>query len=362
MVGREVFTFTEEQAKDVLYSGDALINEASIHALLAGPALAICLRSLDEVDVVALIRKILYEDSLIQPADSDDKKSVRLAKTAFEHYKTFSPTREQIMQKRRDERIMRIEEKKEKRARILAEMQRLAHQRREEAIEAKKNTLEQKKMELLKTGKLAELDQLKAEAEEDEDVDVEIPEELSEEEEEEEVVEDPDEYFPPPGLPIPGFYSPPNDVAKANGLAILFPGIVQEYVKPTEEFLPPHVLVMLHIHKRHKSIEHMTPFKYGILHMGIFQANTPFDAKHVAYSVKQFDSMDISIVDDLKLCFMVSTKVDVPLLELMELNPLHVSRDTTAGEDECAAMFKVDYGDTYPEFEDFDKEDDVNIT
>lgn len=50
---------------------------------------------------------------------------------------------------------------------------------------------------------------------------------------------------------------------------------------------------------------------------------------------------------------MVSIKVDLPLLELMDLNPLYVSRDSDYGEEECAAMFPVDYGDDYPEFEDF---------
>lgn len=39
--------------------------------------------------------------------------------------------------------------------------------------------------------------------------------------------EDADEYFPPPGMVIPGFYAPPDDIAKANGLAILFPKVRQ---------------------------------------------------------------------------------------------------------------------------------------
>lgn len=47
MVGREEIQMTPEMAKDVLYAGDAVINEASMQALFAAPALAICFRLLD---------------------------------------------------------------------------------------------------------------------------------------------------------------------------------------------------------------------------------------------------------------------------------------------------------------------------
>lgn len=47
MVGREEIQLTKEMADDILYAGDAPINEASMHVLLSGPALAICFRLLD---------------------------------------------------------------------------------------------------------------------------------------------------------------------------------------------------------------------------------------------------------------------------------------------------------------------------
>lgn len=34
-----------------------------------------------------------------------------------------------------------------------------------------------------------------------------------------------EEYIPPGGLFVPGLYSPPNDLAKANGLAFFFPKV-----------------------------------------------------------------------------------------------------------------------------------------
>ncbi|XP_049877254.1 uncharacterized protein LOC126374608 [Pectinophora gossypiella] len=327
MIAREELQLTEEEALDILYSGDAPINEASMHTLLSGKALAICLQTLDPVNMVALVRRILYEDN-IKNLDENHRASIQSI-SAFDYYKTYSPTREEIWKKRKEERKLQWEDEKIRHARRYSEMLRLARQAREEAIEAKKVAKEEKKLELLKAG-------------------------FEELPEQEEVVEDPDEYFPPAGLPIPGFYSPPNDIAKANGLALLFPKLVEDRVVPTSEFLPPHVLVMVHMYRRHKVIEHIAPFTSGIIHMGIFKASTPYDAKHIAYSVKQFDAMEVNIsLDDLKLCFMVTTKVDMPLLELMDFSPIHVSRDTVIGEEECAAMFPVDYGDEYNELEDF---------
>lgn len=52
-----------------------------------------------------------------------------------------------------------------------------------------------------------------------------VPQKLEDEEDCLSVEEDPDEYFPPPGLLIPGFYAPPNEIAKVNGLAMLFPKV-----------------------------------------------------------------------------------------------------------------------------------------
>lgn len=63
--------------------------------------------------------------------------------------------------------------------------------------------------------------------------------ELSDEEEESSEGEKDYEYFPPAGLLIPGFYAPPNDVAKTNGLAILFPTVRVKYcvTSPLAQFV-----------------------------------------------------------------------------------------------------------------------------
>ncbi|XP_063830431.1 uncharacterized protein LOC135079754 isoform X2 [Ostrinia nubilalis] len=302
-------------------------------------------------DLNTLVRKILYEE--IPQIDNEKLLSDQPPrKTAFDRYKSYSLSKEEILQLRREEKIKRQEEELMKRARRLSEMQRLARQAQDDAVEAKRLEKEQRKLQLLKAGNLNALDQIDEEPEDE--IDIVIPEELPEEIEEESEEENDDEYFPPAGLLVPGLYAPPNDIAKANGLAILFPRLVMECVTPQPEFLPPHVLVMLAIGQRYTAVEAMQRHKNAIIHMGIFKATTPFDAKHVAYSVKQYDQLDMAVNEsELRIAFMVSIKIDLPLLELMDLNPLYVSRDSISGEEECAAMFPVGYADEYPEFEDF---------
>ncbi|XP_045777422.1 uncharacterized protein LOC123875566 isoform X3 [Maniola jurtina] len=308
MVGREEIQLTKEMAYDVLYAGDAELNEASLHMLLSAPALAICFRLLDtEKHFVSLVRRILYEE--VAPIDeSEPLEDQHALKTAFDAYKTYSPSRDEILQKRREDRLRKKKEVVEKRARRLSEMQRLARQAIEDAIQAKRAAKEQRKLELLKTGNLLALENLKLEYDDDE-------------------------------------------------VDILIPKLVLENVTPEPEFLPPHVLVMMAMEKRYKAIAAMSKYKKEILHMGIFKATYPFDAIHVAYSVKQFDAMQkikTYILEKLRLAFMVSIKCDLALLELVDLGPVYVSRDSIAGEDECSALFSVDYADHYPEFEDFE--------
>ncbi|KAL4703044.1 hypothetical protein ACJJTC_006654 [Scirpophaga incertulas] len=111
---------------------------------------------------------------------------------------------------------------------------------------------------------------------------------------------------------------------------------------------------MLDVSQRYNAVNVLRKFKSYIIHMGIFRATRPYDAVHVAYSVHQYDRLDLSIDESiLRLVFMLSTESDIPLLHLMDLKPLHISRDPEAGEDECSAVFPIDYAETYPEFEDF---------
>ncbi|VVC93664.1 unnamed protein product, partial [Leptidea sinapis] len=231
MVGREEIQLTEELALDILYDGDAPINEASIHMLLSAPALAICFRLLD-------VDKHFIPP--IDPAKKPDEQPPQ--KTAFDMYKMYSPTREAIFQRRREQLQKMKEESLYKRARRLSEVQRLARQAIEEAKAERQMRKEQRKLEILKIG------------------------DLSDEEEDFTFVENETEYFPPPGLLIPGFYTPPNDIAKTNGLAILFPKLVAEHVTPEPEYLPQHVLVLLDISKRYKALNAMAKYKPLILH------------------------------------------------------------------------------------------------
>uniref|UniRef100_A0A2H1W9V3 SFRICE_028784 n=1 Tax=Spodoptera frugiperda TaxID=7108 RepID=A0A2H1W9V3_SPOFR len=309
MIGREEIVISEDKVADIFYAGDAPLNEASLHKLKSGPVLAICFRLLN-ADVNFVFRRILYEE--VPPYDeTQDSQSLRSLKTAFDRYKTYSPSKEDVWRQRREEEEHRRQEEKKRQARFLSETRRLAREAALEASEAKKKEKEQRKLELLKTGagnalvtpmvfkvsmgggdclpsvikslmprwssgrkcdcrtrglgfdsrvgqsttglfsvfrkflsgtesgiessiwqyhllhgtyntngeNLTQSERshwmilLSQEKIFQEDL----------EEEEEEFVIDENEYFPPAGLLIPGFYAPPNDIAKANGLAVLFP-------------------------------------------------------------------------------------------------------------------------------------------
>ncbi|KAH9641499.1 hypothetical protein HF086_017835 [Spodoptera exigua] len=358
MIGREEIEISEDKVADVFYAGDAPLNEASLYKLKSGPALAICFRLLNtDVHFVSLVRRILYETIYPPRDEAHDSESPWSPKTAFDRYKSYSPCKEEIWQHRKEEKV---ERKAGNLISLLPSREAII-----EAIEASKNEKEQRKLQLLKTGNLEALAALNEKS----DLNLAtLASELSvvrlvlrlfvtlcNMEEEEEFVIDENEYFPPPGLLIPGFYAPPNDIAKTNGLAVLFPKLVRERVTPNPEFLPPHVLVLLEINKRYKAIETIAPYKHAIINMGIFEALSPYHSVHIAYTVKQFDTLDISSLnlDKLRLAFMMSMEVDVPLLHLMDLNPVFVSRDCATGEEECAAMFPVNYADDYDQFEDF---------
>ncbi|CAH0696063.1 unnamed protein product [Spodoptera exigua] len=289
MIGREEIEISEDKVADVFYAGDAPLNEASLYKLKSGPALAICFRLLNTDVHFVSLVRRILYETIYPPRDE-----------AHDSESPWSP--------------------------------KTAFDRYKSYSPCKEEIWQHRKEE--KTFK-------------DDTAD--------EEEEEEEFVIDENEYFPPPGLLIPGFYAPPNDIAKTNGLAVLFPKLVRERVTPNPEFLPPHVLVLLEINKRYKAIETIAPYKHAIINMGIFEALSPYHSVHIAYTVKQFDTLDISSLnlDKLRLAFMMSMEVDVPLLHLMDLNPVFVSRDCATGEEECAAMFPVNYADDYDQFEDF---------
>ncbi|CAG9795502.1 unnamed protein product [Diatraea saccharalis] len=191
------------------------------------------------------------------------------------------------------------------------------------------------------------------------------PDELEEEKVEEEEVFHSDvsvegeEYIPPGGLFVPGLYSPPNALAKANGLAYFFPKIVQELVPIESEFLPPHVLVMFSADKRHDVQEIINQFPDEILNAGIFVGDDPMTAEHIAYTIKQYDKM-VRLRKHLdRVAVMVSRKRSLPLLQLAGLNPCYISSDNTSGERDCLAMFPVGYGDDY-EDEESVKEEEIS--
>ncbi|XP_052755972.1 uncharacterized protein LOC113521793 [Galleria mellonella] len=359
---KETFQLTEETVKEALYMSDVDPNEACLHALLKGEVLVVRFKMFDtdNRDFVKLLRHALYEEIPVLKEDVPPEKQVPPI-PAYKRYATISKTAREVRRDRYEAKMQKLREEKEERERLAAEQARLAREAEEERERLEKQRQEEERMARIQAGLPAEPEPVvtgeEVEGEEAEHVDTEVVEEAEEEqekvEEEEEfhsdvTVED-EEYIPPGGLFVPGLYSPPNELAKANGLSFFFPKLVQDLAPMETEHLPPHVLVMFSVDKRHEVQDVINQFPQEILATGLFVGEDPYTMEHVAYSIKQYDKMERLRKHKDRLALMVSRKRSLPLLQLAGLNPCYISSDVASGERDCLSLFPVGYGDDFEE-------------
>ncbi|CAG5043069.1 unnamed protein product [Parnassius apollo] len=318
---KELVQLTEEGVKEVLYMSDVEPNEACLHALMDGEVLVVLFKMFDtdNRDFVrirvpssglviskifyirlGLLRHALYEEIPVPKEDVPPEKQVPLV-PAYERYAAVSKTAREVRRERYEAKMQKLREEREERERLAAEQARLAREAEEERLLKEKQRQEEERMARIQAGLPAdpepeapneevaeEVVEEKVVAEEvvkeevvEEVVEEEVVrEEPTEEEAEQEKVEEEEEfhsdvsvegedYIPPGGLFVPGLYTPPNDLAKANGLAFFFPKLIQDITASQleSEFLPPHVLVMFPIDKRHEVREAMQQFPADVLYV-----------------------------------------------------------------------------------------------
>ncbi|CAG9136468.1 unnamed protein product [Plutella xylostella] len=151
-----------------------------------------------------------------------------------------------------------------------------------------------------------------------------------------------EEYIPPPGLFIPGLYTPGNHLARANGLAFFYPKYISRIAPIESEKLPPHVLVMFPVERRAELQDLLETYKDEILNIGVFAVeNDLSQAEHVAYSIRQYNKMDRPMKHKECVALMVSAARSLPLLQLGARGPGYVSGDAGAGERDCLRMFSI---------------------
>ncbi|XP_045502151.1 uncharacterized protein LOC123699273 [Colias croceus] len=373
VAAKETFIITEEGAKEALYMSDVEPNEACLHALMNGETLVVVFKMFDtdNRDFVKLLRHALYEEIPIPKEDVPPEKQVPPI-PAYERYASISKTAREVRRERYEAKMQKLREEKEERERLAAEQARLAREAEEERQRIEKQRQEEERMARIQAGLPADPEPQETgeevEVEETEKAETEQgdnPEEEEKVEEEEEfhsdVSVDGEEYIPPGGLFVPGLYSPPNDLAKANGLAYFYPKIVSELATIESEFLPPHVLVMFSIDKRQDVKEIMDQYPEDILNYGIFIGDDPYSAEHLAYTIKQYNKMERVRKHKDRLAIMVSRKRSLALLQLAGLNPCYISSDVASGEKECLTMFPVGYGDDYFEEESVQEEEVTEV-
>ncbi|XP_038211388.1 uncharacterized protein LOC119831890 [Zerene cesonia] len=373
VAAKETFIITEEGAKEALYMSDVEPNEACLHALMNGETLVVVFKMFDtdNRDFVKLLRHALYEEIPVPKEDVPPEKQVPPI-PAYERYASISKTAREVRRERYEARMQKLREEKEERERLAAEQARLAREAEEERQRLEKQRQEEERMARIQAGLPADPEPEETgeevEGEETEKAETEQednPEEEEKVEEEEEFHSDVsvegEEYIPPGGLFVPGLYSPPNDLAKANGLAYFYPKIVSELATIESEFLPPHVLVMFSIDKRQDVKEIMDQYPEDILNYGIFIGDDPYSAEHLAFTIKQYDKMERVRKHKDRLAIMVSRRRSLALLQLAGLNPCYISSDVTSGEKECLTMFPVGYGDDYFEEESVHEEEIAEV-
>ncbi|XP_050357836.1 uncharacterized protein LOC126778391 [Nymphalis io] len=362
VAAKETIHITEEGVKEALYMSDVDPNEACVYALMKDEALVVLFKKFDndDRDFVKLMRHTLYEEIPVPKEDVPPEKQVPPI-PAYERYATISKTAREVRRERYEAKMQKLREEKEDRERLAAEQARLAREAEEEKQRIEKQRQEEERMARIQAGLPAEPEPVAGEeaveGEETEVADTEVTEDyekLEEEIEEEfhsDVEVEGEEYIPPGGLFVPGLYSPPNILAKANGLSFFYPKIVSQITPIESEYLPPHVLVMFGIDKRHEVKEVMEQFRSEILNYGIFIGDDPNTAEHLAYTIKQYDKITRVRRHKDRLALMVSRKRSLPLLQLAGLNPCYISSDVVSGERDCLTLFPVGYGDEYEEEE-----------
>ncbi|CAB3251038.1 unnamed protein product [Arctia plantaginis] len=370
VAAKETFQLTEEDAREAMYMSDVDLNDACLYELLKGEILVVLFKMLDTDmrDFIQLMRYALYEEIPIPKEDVPPEKQIPPI-PAYERYASISKTAREVRRDRYNIKLAIIAKEKEEADRLAAEQARLAREAAEDAARLEKQRKEEEKMARIQAGLPAEEEEEPppedVEGEETEKVEGEEVEPEVKEEEEEEVFQsdvevEGEEYIPPGGLFVPGLYSPPNELAKANGLSLFYPKAVLELAQTIEtEFLPPHVLIMFPIDKRHDIKEVMDQYASEILNIGFFVGDDPYNAEHIAFTMKQYDKLVRKKKHLDRMAVMVSRKRSLPMLQLAVFNPVYISADVVSGEKECLTLFPVGYGDDYEDEESVHEEEVV---
>ncbi|KAF9820467.1 hypothetical protein SFRURICE_009886 [Spodoptera frugiperda] len=383
---------TEKTAREALYMSDVDTNEACLHALLNGKVLVVLFKMFDTDtrDFVKLMRYALYEEIPVPKEDVPPEKQVPLV-PAYERYATISKTAREIRRDRYNAKLQKLKEEREEMERLQAEQDRLAREAEQEAIRLEKQRKDEERMARLAAGLPAEPEPEpepvapppeEGEAGEPKEGEEKVEGQETEQgttaeggastvEEKREATETASEVATTVTEMTPGDENPdevPAEEQVVEKKEEEFNSDVEiegeDYIPPETietEYLPPHVLVIFAIDKRHDVQEVVKQYTSEILNMGIFVGEDPYNAEHIAYSIKQYDKMERPRRYYDRLALMVSRKRSLPLLQLAGLNPVYISADVISGERECLAMFPVGYGDDYVEIESVKEEEVVEV-
>lgn len=90
-------------------------------------------------------------------------------------------------------------------------------------------------------------------------------------------------------IDVAGIWAPPNALARAIAIKVLFPRIYDPIALPQQEQIPPHVLMAFDCFKRKEILDLGQQYSNSIMRYGFFTSDDPSNATLVAKTADKFE-------------------------------------------------------------------------
>ncbi|CAH0558303.1 unnamed protein product [Brassicogethes aeneus] len=143
--------------------------------------------------------------------------------------------------------------------------------------------------------------------------------------------------------PLMGIWAPPDSLTRGLALKILFPQMTAPFKLPEEIPVPPHLIFGYDAYKARDVIKLSEKYPGQVLALGFFTSDKPGEGELISKTLNDFETKPTPPTYDEKLVIQLSKTDYECLLEFLELNPSHKSKDAVEGEEEAKIFFPLGY-------------------
>ncbi|KAJ8982019.1 hypothetical protein NQ317_007727 [Molorchus minor] len=147
-----------------------------------------------------------------------------------------------------------------------------------------------------------------------------------------------------------GIWAPPNKLAKATALKLLFPNLSGPYRFPDFVPTPLYVAVGYDAFKARDILKLSDQYPGQVMAYGFFTSDVPQEGQLISKTVEEFEARTTLVtfnyrgLETLKKIVIQLIKENPECLAaFMDLGPSYVSSDAVVGEEECKSFFPPDY-------------------